>query len=282
MSVMARAQVLYKVRVCAFIWMNNHLHMLVVVDCPEAVTRFMDRIKTETSHAINRLRGERNLTLWADSYDSPPILTVEDAVEKFVYLYTNPSKANLETSISLYPGTSSWSMFYSREYTQYIPWIQRPMIEPLTSPSLSEEQDEVLTRNLTDASKESHLFILSPDDWMECFNLPQGEVEKYRNRILQGIKKVESELSKTREHKVLGARALKFQRLDEPFSPKKYSRRMWCICCEIEIRKEFIAGIKKLISKAREVYQMWKQGDFSTEYPKELFPPRVPMGMVGT
>jgi REP element-mobilizing transposase RayT len=282
MSVMARAQVLYNIRVCAFLWMGNHMHMLIVLDCPESLALFIDRIKTETSHAINILRGERNLTLWADGYDSPPVLTVEDAIEKFVYLYTNPAKANLESSISRYPGTSSWKMFSSREYSTTAPWIQRPMVEPLPSFSMSEAQHRALAKHLIDSARESHTFILTPDDWMECFNLPRHDAEKYRHKIFEMIKETEEQLTASRQLKVIGASALKRQKFNEEFSPKKYSRRMWCICWDREIRKQFITYIKNLQRRAREVYELWKKGDFSKEYPKELFPPRVPKGLVTT
>jgi REP element-mobilizing transposase RayT len=280
MSAIARAQHLYKIKVCAFLWMGNHFHMVVVVTCPASFSLFMDRIKTETAHAVNRLQGHRNITVWTAKYHSPPVLTVEDVIEKLIYLYTNPAQANLESSIALYPGCSSWDMFYHRETSVTVPWIQRPMLEELSSPALSEQQDRAFMQHLRESAKAEHQFVLSPDDWMECFDIPQGETEKYRFKVIEGVKKREEELAKTRDHKVLGAKALRFQKINVPFTPKKFSRKMWCICWDVEIRKEFIANIKKLIAEGQEVYQLWKKGDFSRKYPKELFPPRVPMAFV--
>ena len=76
-SVFARAQYLYPIRVCAFVVMGNHLHLLVVVENPDAVAAFMDRIKTELGHAVNLLLGRRQRTVWCvwcDDYDCQPIL----------------------------------------------------------------------------------------------------------------------------------------------------------------------------------------------------------------
>jgi hypothetical protein len=173
-------------------------------------------------------------------------------------------------------------MFTTREHYTAVPWIQRPMIEPLPSYSLSEVQDRALTKHLSDSATESHTFILTPDDWMECFDLSPQEAEKYRYKILERIRVAEEQLMARRQFKVIGARALRRQRLNEEFSPKKYSRRMWCICWDKEIRRQFITDIKKLLQKAREVYELWKKGDLSKEYPKELFAPRMPKGFVVT
>ena len=43
---------------------------------------FMERFKCETAHAVNRLLGRRQVTVWCKGYDSPVILTLDDLVEK--------------------------------------------------------------------------------------------------------------------------------------------------------------------------------------------------------
>lgn len=115
MGILARAQYLYPIKICAFIFMGNHLHMLILVGNPEDVPAFMRRIKTETAHFINRRLGRRRRTVWCAGYDAVPILTLESAIEKFVYLYTNPQSANLVEEIEEFPGASSWDMFIRRE-----------------------------------------------------------------------------------------------------------------------------------------------------------------------
>jgi hypothetical protein len=260
--------------------MGNHLHLLVIVDCPESVMRFMDRIKTETSHALNRLLGRRKRTVWCDDYDALPILTVDDAVEKFIYVYTNPAKAHLVESISTYPGYSTWSMFFTRETAATVPWIQRPMIEQLPSPVLSRKQDVALTTHLTQVAREKHTLILSPDDWLECFGISQHETERYRWKIIDGVRQNEAELSRTRQHKVLGEEALRRQPINKPFTPKKFAPRMWCICCDVDVRIKFITKYKDLRARAKEVYKRWLKSDFSVPYPSELFAPRVPKLLV--
>jgi REP element-mobilizing transposase RayT len=281
-SILARAQKLCPVRICAFVFMGNHLHMLLIVDCPQMVVDFMDRIKTESAHATNRLLGRRKKTVWCAGYDSPPILTLDDAIEKFAYLYTNPTAANLETCIEKYPGFSSWEMLTSQEHSFTVPWIQRPMVETLTSRRMSEKEDALYCDNLRAAAKEHNTFVLYPHDWCECFQIPREERDRYHIKVIEAVRQKEQELCATRGRPVIGARALKSQEMNAPFTPKKFSPRMWCICRNIELRKSFIAGIKVLRAKARAVYQRWKEGDFSVPYPSELFAPRIPMRLAST
>ena len=65
--------------------------------------------------------------------------------------------------------------------------------------------------------------------------------------------------------------------MNAPFEPKKFSPRMWCICRDIDIRTNFISGIKTLRTEARALYDRWKKGGVSVPYPTELFAPQVPM-----
>ena len=94
-GILGRAQKLYPVVACHYIFMNNHLHLILVVTDPDAVAGFMDRLKTELAHAVNRLLGRRKRTVWYDSYDAVPILTLEDCIEKIAYVYTNPQKLTI-------------------------------------------------------------------------------------------------------------------------------------------------------------------------------------------
>lgn len=151
------------------------------------------------------------------------------------------------------------------------------MIEPLTSRRMSEKDDARLCEYLRTAAKEENTFVLYPNDWLECFQIPLEESEKYRLEVMEAVRQKEQELSDTRERGVIGAKALKAQEMNAPFTPKKFSPRMWCICCDVELRKSFIAEIKNLRAKARAVYERWKRGDFSVPYPTELFAPRIPI-----
>lgn len=268
-STLAKAQTIYGVKLCHFIFMANHVHLVLTVQCPDSIAAFMNYLKTETGHAINKLRGRRNRTVWVDGYDAVPILTLDDTIEKIAYIYTNPQKANLVEKIEHYPGVSSWEMYTKNELSKEVPRITRPSIHPsCTVQSLTDESLEKTTQ-----------FTLSPDAWMSLFGVQKDSISNVNIRIHKRIRALEAEHSETRQRqnkKVLGAKRLELQPIDVPYSPSKFSRRMWCICKDLELRKSFINSLKALIDSARHVYNLWKKGHTKERYPAGMFPPRFP------
>ncbi len=93
-SALAVAQTLNKVKVISFVVMGNHVHIIALVEDPTDVESFMERFKCETVHAVNRLMGRRQVSVWCEGYDSPTILTLEDLIEKMAYVYGNPVRAH--------------------------------------------------------------------------------------------------------------------------------------------------------------------------------------------
>ena len=276
-GILARAQHLYPVTICGFVIMGNHIHLLIVVHDPQVVVDFIDRFKTESSHAINRLLGRRKRTVWCDDYDDQSILTREDAISKFIYIYANPQKAGLVDTIEEYPGVSSWPMLLNDQTTKECPWIRRPMLKPLRKRALSPEQDAQFTEALRgEASPISHTLTLTPFAWLSCFKEDGLDVLKVKEEIIRGVREEEASLRGKRKLPCIGAEKLRRQSLDKQFTPKKFSKRMWCICRDIPLRISFINFIKRLRAEGREVYRRWKMGDRTAVYPVGLFPPRFP------
>lgn len=272
-STLARAQHLYPVKICHFIFMGNHFHMLLLVEEPTDVINFMNRVKTETAHAINRLLGNRGRhTIWCDSYDCVPVLTVADVIRKISYIYCNPALSALVDSIDDYPGVSSWNMYKNRIYRKEARWINRHRIK-LSVKKMQPWEYERYTSELLDTSPEIFTFELTPEAWKEAFNLK----EELDEEIKKVIKQDERHLSEERLEKsknVLGQERIKAQKIQKEFLPKKIGRRMWCICQDIEKRVGFIAFIKELRTQAKEVVARWRRGDFSMPFPAGLFAPR--------
>ena len=269
-SVLARAQTLHPVRVSHLVVEGTHVHMVVVVDNPDDIKGFMERFKTESAHAINALLGRRKRTVWCEGYDSPTVLTLEDAIEKIVYTYTNPAKDGLETSIQNYPGLSSWHMYTTGQHTKESLWIRRPYVRNLACYGASSE-----------AENESivHTFTLYPDAWMDCFGVSPEERESINQSILRQVSEREKEYQEERKRKgikVIGRKRLIDRGFDINYVPQRYGKRMWCICSDVALRHEFINWVKQLLGRAKEVLAKWKLGDFSLPYPIGLYPPSLP------
>ena len=125
-------------------------------------------------------------------------------------------------------------------------------------------------------SKEEHTFKLSPDAWFACFGIKDPSVMDERNKEIEGMVRAFEEKLRKEKRRFLGREALLNQEFNRAHTPKKFSERMWCICDDIPLRVEFIAFIKELRRKARQVWKKWNEGDYSARYPIGLFPPSLP------
>lgn len=279
-SVLARAQSMTKVKVCHFVVMTNHIHLLLVVEDPDAVAMFMDRFKTESAHFINRLLGRRRRTVWCAGYHCAPCLTVEDVLDRIVYIYANPASAHLTSTIAEYPGVNSWHLYHAEQHEMSVPWIRRSAVSalPNTAPSLPVQAE--YSRWLRERAKEMLVFVLSPNAWMDVFEIMVINTRREMNReIKRRIEERERQLTDLRNDErrtCVGGYALRVQALDKPFTPKKWTRRGWCFCYDVGLRKQFIAFVKWLREKGREARRLWAKGDLTTPYVVGLFPPALP------
>jgi len=258
--------------------MGNHVHLVVLVEDPGDVKSFVERFKCETAHAVNRLMGRRQVTVWCEGYDSPAILTIEDLIEKLAYVYANPVRAHRTESIDDYLGVSSWGMFSSRQLTKQVTRIRRPHLKPLPRTPLSLTQQQQLADAVEQASSETLGFSLVPDAWTKAFpnSLTPQEVNQ---RVIKRIREIEAEFSLIREAKGIrlpSRQAIINQPIDLPYSPTTFGRRMWCICWDVSLRVSFIALIKSLRAQASEVRKRWREGNRHAPFSPGLFPPCQP------
>jgi len=82
-GILARAQELYPVRLCHYVFMSNHFHILIKVEDPLDVPRFVGYLKGEMAHLANKLLGRKRKTIFNREYDSPKLLLPED-VRKYI------------------------------------------------------------------------------------------------------------------------------------------------------------------------------------------------------
>lgn len=279
-SALARAQELHPLTICHFLFEASHVHMIVVVDNPDDVKGFIERFKTESAHAINRLLGRKKRTVWCDGYDSPVLLTPEDVIREIVYTYTNPAKDNLEDSIRRYPGLSSWEMFTKGRPEQQWAWIHRSDVPCIKRKFVSLQKFNALAGQLISKAKERHSFRIEPDAWMECFGIcAQEDQDELNAEILKRIKDTEKYYRQKRlksRKQVIGRERLLKEQLKPNYEPQREGCRMWCICEDKQLRISFITRIKELIAEAVEVYKRWKLGDYSQAFPLGLYPPSMP------
>jgi hypothetical protein len=238
----------------------------------------MERFKCETAHAVNRLLGRRQVTVWNEGYDSPAILTLEDLIEKMAYVYANPVRAHRTDSIDNYLGVSSWQMFTSGTLSKEVQRIRRPFIQPLPKGALSPSEQKRKAAYVAELATETLTFTLTPDAWTVAFP-NQMTIEQFNDKVLKRIREIEQEMAAVREQKriILPTEyQIITQPIDTSYSPTTFGRQMWCICGNIPMRIAFIAFIKQLVLQARDVRLAWAKGDFRLPFPPSLFPPCPP------
>jgi REP element-mobilizing transposase RayT len=279
LSCLAHAQEKYPIKICHFLMMANHIHIVIYVENPEDVPAFMCLFKTDSATAVNRMRKKRKRSIWCESFSCLPILTLDKVVNTIAYTYVNPQAADLVDSIEEYPGVSSWQMYQKKITTVSVPYIRRSHISPVPS-KLPIRKQEMVVENLKAKSDTNLSLTLSPDAWMDSFGITDEEERLAINkRIVERVRELEAEHRERRVRegkKCVGAKALMEEDMDKPYEPRKFTPNMWCISsCKI-IRMEFIGLVKSLLRQAREVRERWKVGDYRERYPIGLFPPSLP------
>lgn len=281
-SALARARLLYPVKICHFIVESSHIHIIFVVIGPDDAFHFVGHFKAEVAHRLNRVMGWRKQTLWCEGYDSPVVLTARRTLMAIAYLYANPAKDNLEDSIDRYPGLSSWRMFRtSGECKEYWPFIRRPAYRPLTRGMHSFAAYYREAARIRQHSEATIEFAIEPDAWLDVFGIVDpAERARWNEVLVARVRKLEERARRKRiaEHKeVIGAEALRTRLLTLNYQPKRRAgKRTWCLSDKRFLRKRFINFLKGLVMEARNVYLRWHTGDFSVLYPPGLFPPAMP------
>ena len=270
---MAAAQSLYPVTICHYIVMANHIHFLIVVKDPADVPRFMDYLKTELAHCINRLLGATGRSFWMAGYDSVMILSPEKFVERMIYLYGNPSEVGLVTSIEKFPGLNSFGSLSTEETITLHKKISRNECFRLPEGRLSQQFQKELVQSFLDGKGLTYKLKIEPWAWMQCYTRSKGSnCETILEDFLSRLRKEENSRA-TKFAKFLGRAALISQEIRKQYKSTRSGLKMICLSDCIEQRKHVIGIIKTQISLARKAYQKRKLGDLSALPPPGFFFP---------
>ncbi|MCB0324376.1 MAG: transposase [Bdellovibrionales bacterium] len=277
-GILAAARRQFSVRICHFLFMSNHFHMLLVVDDPADVPQFMRYVKSESTTAINRLLGRKRGAIWDEGYDSPLILSPSRVLHYIKYIYLNPTRANLVDSINEYPGVSSWNMFVSNTFKARHARLPLPMIKRLDSPSVSISEQMRIVAHWESLELEEHELLLEPWAWAE--SIPDFDLEHAKRQLLSDITKIEAAYRRKRKQlrrSVVGATSLRRQSMLKEHTPDHNGRRSVALCCDRELKERFLKHYRLLCRRATAVYLKWKSGDLSARIPPGLFSPNVPV-----
>lgn len=289
LGILGRTQRDNKVELCHFVDMNSHSHSMAVSITEENLSKFHMELKKKTTDAVKALLGISSLSLWEKRTGVHYIPTLEDAIERVIYIYCNPSNAGLCESIDHYPGLSSWAAFRDSAPSidteveieaRWYPVSEIPQI-PNTR-LLSQRQDEALYRELRDSEKAvGHPLVIKPFKWLETFGIttPQ-EIERIRQRIIARVRETEraNALARAKSHTKSASReALQRTPYMKPHKPKKKERKIFVICSDKELRLSLLESFRHTITRCKECYRNAKAG-IRVDWPPGTFIPWFPPG----
>jgi REP element-mobilizing transposase RayT len=277
-GIIARAISLHPhVKVCHFIFMGNHYHLMVVLKGdPDALKGFMEYFDGETAKLINRFRGKTGHNVWTRPYDAEVILTFDAALNKIIYLYLNPVTAGLVSKIQQYPGVSSWK-FFTRDRLKYFRFLGSAGLTRLPYGGITKKiscailrEKHKNTRFQTKNPLHIHPFL-----WARCF--PEGETkteEDIKTLILDGISSGEKKIARKRgDKKVIGAHALSRQCFHKSYKSKKYQRRAVCISTCALLREQFMDEYRHFVQLCKEAWLEFINTRVHVAWPPGAFPP---------
>lgn len=278
LSCLTKAQSHHPVSVSHFNVEATHIHMLLYVSNPDDVKGFMERFKTESAHAVNRLLGRRKRTIWCEGYDSPVVLDLAAAVRRVVYIYENPAKDFLVDSIDLYPGLSSWKHFRAgvTKFKSYL--IPRNYIRALPVGPVPQQLYKNEARLLKHDKLEA-TFRIEPNAWMKAFGITEKQEQEQINELIVSLLKEREQQYREERAKegrsVIGAHRLALQKPGTPYTPDRKGKRTICVAEDGELRRRFIAAMKGIFAEAKSVLAEWRRGRF-LPYPLGVYAPSWP------
>ncbi len=266
--------------VCAWLFMGNHYHGVFALKAdPDQAANFMHYVDGEIGKIVKKLRGTIHENVWAKRYDSTPILTADDVLEKIAYIYLNPVRANLVDSIEDYPGAHTWHEFNDGSLRKF-KYVGSSKVEKLPNGAFKRKLVRAFVDRVHELQELALPLIVNHCGWTDCFEESKGwskqqVLESVQKRVLRG----EAEAAKLRKRKkisVIGGQALAGQNFHLQYRPVKFEPKALCICSCKETRKAFLEEYAEFCELCHLAWICWKLGDYRDLFPPGAFKPPAP------
>jgi len=263
-GVLARAQRLYRVRICAFAFLSNHFHLLLSVDDGLQLARFMGYFNSNLAREAGRLANWRE-RFWSRRYESI-LVTNEDRaqVQRLKYVLSQGCKEGLVRRPQDWPGVHSVRAMLGEEALEGL-WFDR------TREYAARRRGQAFER-FQYASVET--LVLSP--------LPAWEhlsPDAYRSRIAALVAEVEIEAAAAQDAagiSPLGHNGIRSQSFyDRPARMKK-SPAPFCHAATKAARRELRLAYHLFLAAFRDAAEKLKLHGSGVVFPPGSFPPALP------
>ncbi len=263
-GILARAACRYRVRVCAFVYLSNHAHLLLQPANAYELAGFMAYVNGNLAREAGRLHRWRE-RFWGRRYRAIVVSDDEDdQVARLRYILSQGCKELLVRKPEDWPGATSVHALLTGE--------------PITGLWFDRTREYDARRRGERPSKyefaEDESFRLAPlPVWKDL------EPVEARERIHRLVREIEAETRKTlreRQRTVLGKRRiLKQNPHDRPISSQRspaprFHAQRW------EVRKCLELAYYEFRVAYRQAAEALRRGLVGLEFPMGCFPPRLP------
>jgi len=286
---LARTQRDHKVTICGYVVMGSHLHIIAVCHSDqEAFTKFHMELKKKLTESIKAILGLSHLLLWDGTTTVMQLLDQEKTIQRIAYCYSNPANANLAETIEDYPGLSSWDEFQAcsddigTSHQSKEKWIRYASMKPIGNLKVQQ-----YLKLLDTFDSVEHALVLEPNAWMPIFGITESKEVKDTNQQIVLLVRENEQLARDQRREKKKTVWNKHQlRAQSPtvsgHIPKKRERKIFFLGSTKEIRLAFYAQYVQFVDTCRELYDLWKKGDFSIQWPPQAFIPwRAPFVATG-
>ena len=263
-GVLARAQRIYPIRLCAFAFPSNHFHLTLDVDDARQLSNFMRYLNSNLARELGRRVGWRD-KVWARRYQAIVISNEAAAqIERLKYVLAHGVKEGLVEKVAQWPGVHCVHALMMEETLEGY-WFDRS--QEYAARIRGEDFDRM--RYAT-----PEVLTLSP---LPCWkHLP---VETRKRLVADLVSEIEAEAATRRQQtgsQVLGVSAVRGQHpLDRPKRSKKSPAPLFHAASKA-VRQELYAAYGWFVAAYRDASEKLRGGTRTVAFPLGSFPPALP------
>ncbi len=263
-GVLGRAQRLYDVPICAFVFLSSHYHLLLDVRDARQLSSFMRYFNSNLAREVGRLADWSDGT-WSRRYQAIVVSSEEEAqVARLRYILGHGVKEELTERPRDWPGVHTAKALVDGEPIQGY-WFSR------TQEYAARQRGEKFDR-LQYATPET--VTLSP---LPCWkHLP---ADAWKNRALNVVTQIETEAAARRARtgsQPLGVAAILGKHPHHRPTHLKKSPAPLFHAFRQSVRQGLYEGYAWFVSAFRQAAEKLKAGDRSAAFPAGCFPPALP------
>ncbi len=277
-SALARSNRGERVTICHYLWMANHLHIILVSKDANDLVLFYMELQKKITEYIKRLTGISHLTLWEDRPIAASIEDPDEMIKRIAYLYANPARAGLVSSIEDYPHLSSWKEDQQADTvnantTINVPRVLFTHVPMVPNSRMSPKQDRAIYELIKEQATKLQPLTIHPNAWMKCFRMK--DISAMKSKVSKALAAHEQDADSKRKYPVIGAPALFYEGIRWDHIPKKRDRKIFVLASTPELRIYVIKKMQQLRNLCATLYEKLKKG-INVTYPPGMFKPWVP------